>query len=420
MVFKRLPESKKSFSYNGQQLTGDVTAGIIAAFLLLPQSMAYAQIAGVPVTMGLYAAAIPPIIYAFIGSSRYLSIGPVSIVSLLSFSGISSIADNNEASFIELVILLAFIVGVIQILLGTLRFGTFFHYIPASLIRGFITAVALIIIFNQLDVLLGVSLSVYQNFFSHFVEIILHFKEIHLLTAGIGLGSIFLLKICKKLIKPSPGPFIVILISILLVDYFSWDELGVNVVGSITRGEIVFTFLYPEWKTLLMLMPLGLVISLISFGESYAVARSLDEKAGESKNLSPNRELIGLGSANMTSSIFGAIPVAGAISRSAVAYQSGAKTKLALLITSGFMLLSIYFITPLFYYLPQAALAAIIIVAVSSLISVREFLEDCRYNRNDAAVFLITFLAVIFVDVLLGFIIGILFSISVRCLIKNA
>src|SRR5690625_1524353 len=156
---------KNLFSLNGQQMTGDITAGIIVAFLLLPQSMAYAQIAGVPVAMGLYAAAFPLIIYAFIGNSRYLSVGPVSVISLLTFSGVSSIAGTNEVRFLELVILLSLLVGVIQVLLGVLRFGSFFYYVPGALIRGFISAVSLIIIFNQLGALLGMPLPGYENIF---------------------------------------------------------------------------------------------------------------------------------------------------------------------------------------------------------------------------------------------------------------
>jgi SulP family sulfate permease len=411
--------SKNLFSLNGQQMTGDITAGIIVAFLLLPQSMAYAQIAGVPVAMGLYAAAFPLIIYAFIGNSRYLSVGPVSVISLLTFSGVSSIAGTNEVRFLELVILLSLLVGVMQVLLGVLRFGSFFYYVPGALIRGFISAVSLIIIFNQLGALLGMPLPGYENIFNHIGEILRHAPKLHLFTAGIGLGSMLLLIICKKMIRPSPGPFIVILFSIVLVDIFRLDDFGVDVVGGIPAGEIGLILLFPAWETVLVLLPLAIVISLVSFVESYAVADSLAEKSMEKKNLSPNRELIGLGAANMTSSIVGAIPVAGAISRSAVAYQSGAKTKLALYITAGFMLLSIYFLTPLFYYLPKAALAAIIILAVTSLIGMKEFLYDCRYKRLDAFIFMSTFLAVLFVDVFIGFVIGISFSFVIRIFAKR-
>ncbi|MFA1822974.1 SulP family inorganic anion transporter [Virgibacillus oceani] len=417
MGFNRFSGSGLS-PFNTQQLTGDITSGIIVVFLLLPQSMAYAQIAGVPVVMGLYAAAFPLITYALIGNSRYLSIGPVSIVSLLTFSGVSSIAEASEAQFLELVILLALLVGIIQVLFGILRFGSFFHYVPAALIRGFISAVAIIIIFNQLGALLGITLPGYENLFSHMNEILRHVMEINMFTVGIGLGSIFLLLICKKIIRPSPGPFIVFLFSIILVDFFNLDVSGVDIVGEIPIGELTLNFLLPAWDKVFMLLSLAFVISLISFVESYAVAGSLAIKDGDKENLNPNRELIGLGAANMTSSFVGAIPVAGAISRSAVAYQSGAKTKLALFITAGFMLVSIYFITPLFYYLPTAALAAIIILAVANLIGVKEFLYDCRYRRIDATIFLITFLAVLFVDVFLGFVIGICFSFVVRAFIK--
>src|SRR5690625_4068455 len=149
MGFKKLTGPKEFSSFSAGQLTGDITAGVIVAFLLLPQSMAYAQIAGVPVEMGLYAAAFPLIIYALIGTSRHLSVGPVSVISLLMFSGVSSMAGTNGAYYIELVILLALLVGIMQVLFGILRFGSFIHFVPVALIRGFISAVAVIIIFNQ-------------------------------------------------------------------------------------------------------------------------------------------------------------------------------------------------------------------------------------------------------------------------------
>lgn len=414
-----LREANKLFPFNRQQLTGDVIAGITVAFLLLPQSMAYAQIAGVPVVMGLYAAAFPLMVYALLGSSKYLSVGPVSIVSLLTFSGISGITGEHDAGFLEMVILLALLVGVMQISLGIMRVGSLFRYVPAALIRGFMSAVALIIIFNQLGALLGVSLPGFETLFSHMAEILRHVQEVHLNTLVIGIGSIIFLIICKKIIRPSPGPFLVVLFSIMFVDYFNLGAYGVNITGRIPVEEFTLGFPIFEWNTIFILLPLAFVISLISFLESYAVARSLAEKDEEEEILSPNRELIGLGASNMMSSMVGGIPIAGAISRSAVAHESGTKTKLALFITAGFMLLSIYFLTPLFYYLPEAALAAIIIMAVYKLIDVRQFLHDCRYKRNDAMVYLITFLTVLFVDVFLGFVVGLFYSSVVQGILKR-
>lgn len=418
MIFKLMPGLKQLVQYKQDNLVGDVTAGLIVAFLLLPQSMAYATIAGVPLSIGLFAATFPLIIYALFGNSKYLSVGPVSVVSLLAFSGISSIVQPHSSQFLELMVFLALIVGGIQIFMGLIRFGSIFDYVSPALISGFTSAIAIIIALNQIKSIMGVKLPNYNNFFYYLIEIVNNIPKANIYTVGIGLSSIFILLVLKKKFLVSPGPFIVLIASIAIVDYFDLNKKSVDIIGKIPQELPSMSIHTTTFDTFLLLVPIALMIGFISFIESYAVGKTLANK--EHEQLNPNQELIGLGLANVTSSFVGAIPVAGAISRSAVNYQSGAKSNLSLLITAFFMLLSIIYLTPLFYHLPKAALAAIIIIAVSNLINFKKFIIYLKNKSTDAVIYLATFLATLLVDIFIGLVIGICLSLLIKSIKKES
>lgn len=416
MLYTLFPGLKLLVHYNKSNLTGDVTAGMIVAVLLIPQSMAYAIIAGVPVSLGLFAATFPLIIYAFVGGSKYLSVGPVSIVSLLAFSAISGIVQADSSQFLELMIILSLLVGTIQLILGFVKVGSFFDYVSYAVIHGFISAAAIIIALNQVKSIMGVSLPSYENLISYGREVINHLPEANIYTVAIAFGSIFLLLVIKKRAPAIPGAFIVIIASVMIVDYFDLDKKDVAIVGSIPQALPTFSFHIPTVDIMLVLFPVAFMIAFISFVESYAVAKQLAHK--DNDPLDPNQELRGLGLANLTSSFVGSIPVAGAISRTAVNHQSGAKTNLSLLVTALFMLLAILYLTPLLYYLPKATLAAIIIIAVSGLINFKQLIYYLKTKISDAIIFLTTFIATLMIDIFLGLIIGISLSIVIT-LIRN-
>ncbi|MFD1037299.1 SulP family inorganic anion transporter [Virgibacillus byunsanensis] len=418
MIFKIMPGLQQLTQYKHENLVGDVTAGLIVAFLLLPQSMAYATIAGVPLSIGLVAATFPLIIYSLFGNSKYLSVGPVSVVSLLAFSGISSIVQPHSSQFMGLMIVLALLVGVVQIIMGLIRFGSIFDYVSPALISGFTSAIAIIIALNQIKSIIGVKLPSYHNFFYYLIEIANHIPKANIFSVGIGLGSLFILLVLKKKFTVSPGPFIVLIASIIIVDYFNLHKKGVDIIGEIPQELPSMSMHTTTFDTILLLVPIALMIGFISFIESYAIGKTLANKKNE--ELNPNQELIGLGLANVTSSFVGAIPVAGAISRSAVNYQSGAKSNLSLLITAIFMLLSIIYLTPLFYHLPKAALAAIIIIAVSNLINFKNFIIYLKYKSTDAAIYLATFIATLLIDIFIGLVIGICLSLLVTWIKKKS
>ncbi|WP_163969650.1 SulP family inorganic anion transporter [Oceanobacillus halotolerans] len=411
-IYKLMPGLKHLANYKQSNLIGDLTAGLIVAFLLIPQSMAYATIAGVPVSLGLFAATFPLIIYALFGTSKYLSVGPVSVVSLLAFSAVSSIAAPNSAQFLQLIIFLALLVGVLQFCMGLIKFGSIFDYVSPAFITGFTSAIAIIIALNQVKSIMGVSLPKYDNLVDYGMEILRHVSDINAYTALIGIGSILLLVTLKKMFTISPGPFIVIVLSIGLVDYFNLHQKNVDIVGQIPSGFPDLSMTIPTWDLILLLMPTAFMISFISFLESYAIGKTLANK--ENEQLDPNRELMGLGLANITSSAVGSIPIAGAISRSAVNHQSGAKTNLSLLITAFFMFVAILFLTPLFYYLPKATLAAIIIVAVSKLINLKQMIDYIKNKLSDGLILIATFLSTLMIDIFIGLLIGITVSLLVK------
>ncbi|WP_019416199.1 SulP family inorganic anion transporter [Paenisporosarcina sp. TG20] len=412
MIFRLMPGLKRIYHYKKSYITGDLTAGIIVAILFIPQSMAYAIIAGVPLVIGLYAATLPLIVYALFGSSKYLSIGPVSIVSLLAFSGISSFAQPDSSYFLELILLLGLIVGSIHLIMGLLKTGYFFDYISPAVISGFTSAVAIIIALNQIKSLLGVSLPPYNDFFSYTLEIIKKLHETNPYTILIGIGSICMLIIIKKTTSMSLGPLIVVIIYTLFVNFYALQKKGVDIVGEIPKGLPELSLNIPTLDIIQLLLPIAFTIAFISFLESYAVVKTL--AARDKEQINTNQELVGLGLANISSSLVGSIPVAGAISRTAVNYQSGAKTNLSLLITAACIIITLLFLTPLFHYLPKATLAAIIILAVSNLINLKEITLLLRTSPINAVLLISTFLATLLLNVFWGLLIGIGLSIFIN------
>lgn len=301
MIIKLMPGLKRIAHYKPAYLIGDITAGLIVAILFIPQSMAYAIIAGVPLVLGLYAATLPLIVYALFGSSRYLSVGPVSIVSLLAFSGVSKIAQSNSAYFLELILYLGLMVGSIHLIMGLLKTGYFFDYISPAVIYGFTSAAAIIIALNQIKSLIGVSLPTYNGFLIYTLEIIRKLPEANFYTVIIGVGSICLLIFIKKITSFSPGPLIVVIGSILLVSFYALQKKGVDIVGEIPKGLPDISLNIPTLDTIQLLLPIAFTIAFISFIESYAVVKMLADRDNEQINT--NQELVGLGLANISSSL---------------------------------------------------------------------------------------------------------------------
>lgn len=394
--------------YKLSNLKSDLAAGTIVAILLVPQGMAYAMLAGLPPVMGLYAATFPLILYALFGSSRHLAVGPVAMISLLVFTGVSSLAEPGSYHFIQLVLLLSLMVGVFQVLLGLLGAGFFINFVSQAVISGFSSAAVIIIGLSQLGHLWGIKLLVHHSVFQLLWEAIDRIGELHPITLGIGVASIVLQVLLKKWAPRLPAPLLMVAGSIMLTYLFRLDQSGVKIVGDIPRGLPSFFFPEMSLDSINLLLPGAMTILFVGFMESISIAKLISVK--ERYKINSNHELRGLGLANMAAALFSAYPVTGGFSRTAVNYQAGAKTGLASMISAGLIILILLFLTPLFYYLPNAVLASIVVVAVSGLIDFKGVRHFFKIRPLDGWAWMLTFIITLILGSEKGILAGIAYS----------
>jgi sulfate permease, SulP family len=395
-------------NYKGEDFKGDLNAGITVAIMLIPQGMAYAVLAGLPPVYGLYASIVPIIIYAVFGTSRQLGFGPVALISLLVLAGVGQYAEPGTERFIQLAILTAFGVGVVQLLMGLFRAGFLVNFLSHPVLSGFVSAAAIIIGVSQVGNLLGLSIPRGSGVHEIIWEVITRFSEISVITAVVGIGSIVVMKLLKRWKPVFPSALTVVVVGILSSWLLGLHELGLSVVGDIPSGLPGFEAVAISSGDLRLLLPIILAISLISFMESIAVAKAIANRRGY--KIDANQELIGLGSANLIGSFFQAYPTTGGFSRTAVNNQAGAKTTVASLISALIVAVTVMFLTPLFYYLPMAVLAAIIILAVVSLFDLKEMKFLWKNDRKDFGLLAITFLVTLFIGIEEGIAVGVLIS----------
>lgn len=406
--------------YRREYLVGDLMAGLIVAIMLVPQSMAYALLAGLPPQVGLYASVAPLILYGLLGTSRSLAVGPVAIVSLLVASGIGPLAQNS-AEYVQLALALAFLVGVIQLLLGLARVGFLVNFMSHPVLAGFTSAAALVIGLSQVKHLLGVD-APRVGFMDLTLYLAQHLSEANVVTLGLGGGSVLLLLYFKyglagqlrrrgvpaRIALPlsKAAPLVVVILGAVLVQAFQLNSTaGVRVVGEVPAGLPPLTLPTAGFSAWRALLPTALAISFVGYMESIAVAKALASKRRQ--RVDANQELMALGVANFGAALGGGYPVTGGFSRSVVNYEASANSGLASIITAILILLTILFLTPLFYFLPQAVLAAIVVVAVAGLVDVETLRHVWRYNKADAASFVVTFVAVLLLDVEKGILVGV-------------
>lgn len=393
-------------NYNKKWLRGDLIAGLTVGVMLIPQGMAYSMIAGLPPVYGLYAVTIPLIIYGLLGTSRQLAVGPVAMVALLTASGIGAIAEGGSETYILLAITLALIVGLMQFLLGVFRLGFLVNFLSHPVISGFTSAAALIIGLSQLKHLLGVSIPRSHHVHEIIINAVKQFDMINWVTFAIGIGGIILIKVIKRINKAIPSQLAAVVFGILVVFAFGLTEQGVKIVGSVPDGLPSFSmpsFKLADWQNLI---PIAITISLVGFMESIAVAKAIQSKHKDYKVV-PNQELIALGAANIGGAFFQSFPVTGGFSRTAVNDQAGANTGMASIISAVLIVLTLLFLTPLFYYLPKAILASVIMVAVFGLIDFKEVKHLWHSNKTDFWMLVITFFATLSLGIEQGILVGV-------------
>ncbi|MEK9608590.1 MAG: solute carrier family 26 protein [Flavobacteriaceae bacterium] len=397
--------------YNKTLFKGDLSAGITVAVMLIPQGMAYAMIAGLPPVYGLYAAIFPQLIYATMGSSRQLAVGPVAMDSLLVATTLNTMAIVDAQHYISLAIFLAFFMGVIQVFLGLIKFGFLVNFLSKPVINGFTSAAAIIIGLSQLNHMLGVEIS-QGNVLQALMQSIWEVRtEIHLLTLMITLGSIFLIFGIKRFSKKIPVALVVVILTTLLTSQLNWNEMGLSIVGSIPSGLPAFNFQWIAVEDIYPLFPMALTLSLIAFLEAISIAKAIEVKENK-ETVDPNQELIALGAANVFGSFFQSYPTTGGFSRTAVNHESGAQTGVAAIISAAVVGLTLVFFSSWFYYLPKPVLGAIILTAVINLVDLKYPYQLWSSHREEFFILLFTFLVTLFMGIMEGILLGTLASLS--------
>jgi SulP family sulfate permease len=413
--------------YQRPWLSGDLTAGLIVTVMLIPQSLAYAMLAGLPPQMGLYASILPLLAYAFFGSSMTLAVGPVAVASLMTASALTPLAAPGSESYLMLAVLMALMSGLILFIAGLLRLGFLAYFLSHPVISGFISGSAILIAVGQLKYLLGISLPS-GSIITTVTGLVHQISVANTNTAVIGIAALLFLFFARSALAPllkaaglpsklaelltKLAPMAVVIMSTAIVASTGLDQSAqVAIVGQVPSGLPSIGLPQISWQQIQALWLPALLISLVGFVESVSVAQSLALKRGQ--RISPDRELLGIGAANIASALSGGYPVTGGFARSVVNFSAGANTPAAGVISAVLMAIVISAFTGWFYYLPVSVLAATIIVAVLGLLDWHTLREAWRYDKADAVSLLLTFAGVIFLGVEEGILLGVALSLAV-------
>jgi SulP family sulfate permease len=379
------------FPLKRKALRADLIAGITVAMVLVPQSMAYAQLAGMPPYYGLYAAFLPVMIGAMWGSSHQLATGPVAMVSLLTGTMLIGFAAPATDQFIALAILLALMVGVMELTLGLLRLGAIINFLSHPVIVGFTNAAAIIIALSQLDKLLGVPARRSGSFLADVWELLRQAGDTHWLTLLVGIGAFAIMWLLRKYAPRWPGVLIAVAATTLASWQIGFEKAGGTVVGVIPAGLPELAVPQLNGETIMLLLSTAFVITLVGFMEAISVAKAMATRTRQ--RIDPNQELIGQGLANVVGSFCQSFPVSGSFSRSAVNLTAGAATGMSSVVTGVIVLATLLAFTSLLYHLPQSVLAAIIMMAVVNLVNLDAIRHIWKAQRHDGLVAATTFAA---------------------------
>ncbi len=427
MKLPTLPILQWGAQYNRELLVSDLVAALIVTIMLIPQSLAYAMLAGLPPEVGLYASVAPLVMYTLLGTSRVLAVGPVAVVSLMTAAAVGEQAALGVHSYWQIALTLAFISGGMLLVMGFLRLGFLANFLSHSVVSGFISASGLLIAASQIKTLMGVQASG-DNFFALVWSLLQQIPHSNVLTLVVGaLATVFLFWVRQQLkplliklglsklvadIVTKAGPVMAIAVTTILAWQLDWPSMGLKVVGAVPQGLPPLTaplFDVELWKALFI--P-ALLISIVGFVESVSVGQTLAARRRE--RIEPNQELVALGACNVSASLTGGFPVTGGFARSVVNADSGARTPAAGLFTAVGITLASLFLTPALFYLPHATLAATIIVAVLSLVDFSIFKHTWRFAKADFAAAILTLLATLIFGVEIGLVAGVALSLAIH------
>jgi len=411
-------------AYRRGQLPGDLIAALVVTMLLVPQGLAYASLAGLPPQLGLYASVLPMVAYALFGTSMVLSVGPVAVTALMTASALAPIAAPGSPEYIAGAIVLAFLSGLMLFVFGLLRLGQLARLLSHPVINGFIAGAAILIIIGQLRPLLGIQ-SQGDTALELLWALLGSASSLDPLTSTIGVGALLLLWLARRHLATAlermgiPGPQATLLsrmapMAVVLLAAAGVALTGIGdqlaVVGSLPTGLPQMVWPALDWSLLTALWLPALIISLITFVESVAIAQAFARQAGA--RIDPNAELRGLGAANLASAFSGAFPVTGGFSRTVVNAEAGARTPLAGVLAAGLMVVVLLFATGLFRSLPNTVLAAVIIIAALSLVDIKGLKHAWRFDRLEGIAFGGTALGVLLAGVEAGVVFGVVFSLA--------
>ena len=426
MMFKKLlPDWFKQ--YQSAWLAGDVIAGAIVTVMLIPQSLAYAMLAGLPPQAGLYASLLPIFAYALFGSSMTLAVGPVAVASLMTATAIAPLASAGSVDYAALAVILSLLSGVMLFVFGLLRLGFLAYFLSHPVISGFISGSAVIIAIGQLKYIFGIQIP-RGGIITTLSGLVQGLPTLHVTTTLLGCGALLFLFFARRYLATvlkqvglsaksadlaaKLAPMLVVIVATLIVKLGQLDQQElVSVVGNVPSGLPSLAMPTIELHDIQALWLPALLISLVGFVESVSVAQSLALKRNQ--RITPNKELLGIGAANIASALSGGYPVTGGFARSVVNFSAGANTPAAGVVSAIFMAIVVAVATSWFYYLPHAVLAATIIVAVIGLIDFKTLQHSWHYDRADALSLILTFFGVIFLGVEEGIVIGVVLSLAV-------
>ena len=426
MMFKKLlPDWFRR--YQSAWLAGDVIAGAIVTVMLIPQSLAYAMLAGLPPQAGLYASLLPIFAYALFGSSMTLAVGPVAVASLMTATALAPLASAGSVDYAALAVILSLLSGVMLFMFGLLRLGFLAYFLSHPVISGFISGSAVIIAIGQLKYIFGIQ-TPRGGIITTLSGLVQGLPTLNVTTTFLGCGALLFLFFARRYLATvlnqvglsaksadlaaKLAPMLVVIVATLIVKLGQLDQQElVSVVGSVPSGLPSLAIPTIELLDIQALWLPALLISLVGFVESVSVAQSLALKRNQ--RITPNKELLGIGAANIASALSGGYPVTGGFARSVVNFSAGANTPVAGVISAIFMAIVVAVATSWFYYLPHAVLAATIIVAVIGLIDFKTLQHSWHYDRADALSLILTFFGVIFLGVEEGIVIGVVLSLAV-------
>lgn len=381
--------------YDRSWLRPDILAGITIVALLVPEGMAYAELAGMPPETIFYAAPAALLLYAIFGTSRQLVVVVSSVQAVMSYSIVSALAPAGTSEFIILTTALALTAGVVSILAGLLHLGRVAQFFSASVLTGFVSGLAVVIAVKQLPKLFGIT-PASGNVWERVYDLIIHLPETHLLTLVIGVSTIVIMLLIEHYLHRLPAALVAMVFGIVVSGVFGLQALGVHVVGEVPAGLAPPKMPNISLSQWLSLIPGALALSLVVFAEAIGPAQSFATKYRYSIN--PNQELIGLGAANVGAGLFQGFPIGSSLSKSAANDSAGAKSQMSGIMAAGMTILVALFLTPLFRDLPEATLAAIVVVAIAGMFKWREMLRLYALRRLDFTLALVTFLGVLTFD----------------------